>query len=550
MKADFKKYTGRPRFFDFVFFALLALSAAGKISAALHMPLNSDNSLPALVYYDLANNHNFSLRLWDFAVNSYLFTDLPVYLALGPVIGMSAPTLKIGALILFMLSVILMCWLAFRIFGARTALYAAGFLLAASPFFSSFALKPFEGARVGTVIFSLAAFLAADSMIRAKKEKRAGGRMRTVFPLAVLFAAVSLAVFSDPYALLFVAAAGAAYLGVRIFGGNRLLDRRTELALALTLAASLLTVRLLYAAAGSLDIVLLKHLVPFGLAPVKDWAGYSLHYCLMAAGLLNMNVLQAGLPWYEAALRISNAVLFTVVLINAIILTSKEKDGRRQFALAFFWAVWVLAGLAFVFKEEVVLDMQQARYLAPMIYPFSIFFAISLDGGRFPGKYRRTLIFAPFLLSALYGAGMGFHYKPDCKPNGGQIRLVRFLEQNGLFYGYADYWNAGILTLLSNDTVEVRSLQYTAKSNLLKPYVLNAKLDWYKPAHYEGRTFLIVAKSGQSCDYDRLYCSPKIVTGYFGAPEEVLRFEGKYIYVWPHNIVKRFWPSAPQKTGK
>ncbi len=546
MKADFKRSTKRLSAFDIVFFAVLVLSAAGKVSAALRLAINSDNSLPALVYYDLVKDHNFTLRLWNFAVNSFLFTDLPVYLALGPVLGMGALTLKIGALILFALSIILMSCVAYRIFDARTALYCAGFLLAASPFFSSFALRSFDGSRVGTIIFSLAAYLAVDSMIRAKG--RARGWRGAVFPLSVVFMATSLAVFSDPYALLFVAAGAAAYLGMRVFRRSRLLDRGVEAALIVTVAAALMTVKLLYAAAGPLDITFLRHLVPFGFTDAKDASGYFLYYCRLCAGLFNMDALEKGLPWYETALRASNALLFAAVSAGASILTVKEKDDRKGFALLFFCGVWVLASLAFIFKQEVVLDMQQARYLAPLLYPVSIFFALCVGGGggegRLPWKCR-ALMLALFFLSALYSAGTGFQQKPGYKPDEARIRLSRFLEQNGLSYGYADYWNADVLTLLSNDAVKVRSLSYKAKSNEFKLYVLNAKLDGYKPSRYEGRTFLIVAKSGQSSDFDRLYSARETITRFFGRPEEVLQFEDKYIYVWPHNIVVKFWPSPP-----
>lgn len=80
----------------------------------------------------------------------------------------------------------------------------------------------------------------------------------------------------------------------------------------------------------------------------------------------------------------------------------------------------------------------------------------------------------------------------------GQINLARrqmvdFLSQQGLHYGYASYWNAGVLTVLSNEQSKVR--QIVIQGGIPMPMKHLSSSQWYRPASWTGATFLLLSDS-------------------------------------------------------
>jgi hypothetical protein len=120
-------------------------------------------------------------------------------------------------------------------------------------------------------------------------------------------------------------------------------------------------------------------------------------------------------------------------------------------------------------------------------------------------------------------------------PPDSRTKLMTFLKAEGLEYGYATYWNAGVNTVLSKGAVRVR--QVTPKQGLLVPFRHASSNRWYRPEAWSGPTFLMLTdEEKRTLDWSR-------ITAYAGNPTRELRYENVGIYVFPENLAAKlpFW---------
>lgn len=107
-------------------------------------------------------------------------------------------------------------------------------------------------------------------------------------------------------------------------------------------------------------------------------------------------------------------------------------------------------------------------------------------------------------------------------------RLAAELERQGLEYGYATYWNAGSVTVLSGGDTHVRQINMV--DGLPMPYRHLSSNHWYRPEAWQGRTFLALRDGErEGLDQGRFF-------SLVGRAEREFRFEDMTIWVFPGNI--------------
>ena len=113
------------------------------------------------------------------------------------------------------------------------------------------------------------------------------------------------------------------------------------------------------------------------------------------------------------------------------------------------------------------------------------------------------------------------------------ICVVNFLKDNDLVYGYASFWNAGVNTYASNDTVKVR--QVLLSDNSISAYNWLADDTWYNNIDNNTETFLML-----SSDELEVFCNGDISNSVLGVPKQVLEFEDYTIAIYDYNISNYF----------
>jgi hypothetical protein len=322
---------------------------------------------------------------------------------------------------------------------------------------------------------------------------------------------------------------------------RRLTRRRVGLLLAVLLAALL--------AGAALHGHYVKLVGSSGLAPAT-WLGFDGMLRNTLGTLRGLLSLLGGLP-QEGAAVISAAGAWSALRIAAALAllgllpwALKRALSAPQQPARVFFAVFTLtsAGInLFVALTTSLPDMAapeaSVRYLVPSLMCMLLLLAgMAVDEFR----WRRPLHAAALLALLVTGFSALQAYRVDNSPGyyKGSIgayspyhQFAAYLEQQGLRYGYASFWNAGRLTLLSEQKVKVR--QVSLDNGLPVPVRHLSSDRWYQAEAWRGETFLMFTEAeSKATDWPTL-------ERYAGPPSRVLQYRGWEIRVYPHNLAAR-----------
>ena len=209
-------------------------------------------------------------------------------------------------------------------------------------------------------------------------------------------------------------------------------------------------------------------------------------------------------------------------------------------------AVFSLASLGlFLFLQvtttipQMVDPIGSARYLMPPLLMGLMLLGASVVAPDF-GGVRRCI--AAALLGALIVGSVGpgnplsrLFKDPVAEPFAGTVEMLR---REGLSYGYASYWNAGVQSVMSDGDVRVRAI-YIVGALPIPMRHLSSEF-WYSPKAWNGETFLLLeAHEAAAIDWAQM-------EKYLGAPVRQFQFERFQIYVYKQNpaLVLPGWPQS------
>lgn len=179
---------------------------------------------------------------------------------------------------------------------------------------------------------------------------------------------------------------------------------------------------------------------------------------------------------------------------------SSKNTGMKLLAL---YATGSIALTFFLQVTTTIPDMadpiQSSRYLVPGV----ILCLLTLLMAPFPKTSQpiqaisltaiflvlTTSSFSNFLRSNL---NSGIELAQPGQVDANREHLLKILKQNDLQYGYSSYWNAGVLSVLSNENVRVRQIQIT--EGLPSPMRHLSANHWYEPSAWSGQSFLLLTK--------------------------------------------------------
>jgi hypothetical protein len=299
----------------------------------------------------------------------------------------------------------------------------------------------------------------------------------------------------------------------------------------------------------------------FTLAHVNNTAGVGAARWLDFNGIINnflhtlhgLLTLLGGLPVADAnvtsgtgvyaALRMFAAVILIFMIGRKVVMLCRSDVDRWRFVGG------VVAGMAvcFLFLQmtTTIADMtnpvSSARYLAPtVVLGLVLVFASPL---------QKT---APFTSLVVIGIALLLATNSMVRSNAGSLinagwknpqrdALVTELRAMGLHYGYATYWNAGALTVLSEGEVKVR--QVLIPNGLPVPMRHLSSDYWYEPEAWQGETFLLLS------DQEISVIDWGSMARYAGSPVREARIGEYHVFVFKRNISEDLpnWSSLLRK---
>jgi hypothetical protein len=508
--------------------------------------VESDGASNALQAWDMLHG-NLLLRGWTVTDVSFLTTELPEYMLVEAVRGLSADVLHVAAALSYALLVPLAALLAKGRTTGREAwvrmLIAGGIMLAPEPGAGVFILL-FQPDHIGTQVPMLLTWLVLE---------RAPRRWYSPVLIGLMLAWIGIAdqivylIGVAPLVLVCAVRALRIWRGAmswrdmpkRIWRPDGLQMAWYEVALAVAAVLSVpvadLAVKAIHAIGGYTILPVATQLASPGALP--------LHIRLATDGVLGLY--GANFQGPPTGLNLVFAILHLVGVALAI------------------WALWL--GLRRFFRNDdliaqvlvVSIVVNIAAYLLsgkPTAYwsvreMAGILPAGAVLAGRMIGPLlartgnqvwitaRKVLAGALGVVLACYVAALGWAATRPPVPGVGQD-LVGWLGAHGLTYGLAEYGLANAPTLASGYKVSIRPV--VVEPSRLDPGPHEFDINWYDPGSHYANFVALLAKPGALDPMTQAQARAA-----FGAPAHEYRYKGYLIMTWNKNLLAELGPAAP-----
>jgi hypothetical protein len=478
--------------------------------------VNSDGASNALQAWDMLHG-NLLLHGWKLSDVSFYTTELPEYMLVELVLGMSANVVHVAAALTYTLVVVLAALLAKGSATGRAGLIraaiAAGVMLAPQLGNGVYTLI-LSPDHVGTVVPVLVAWLILD---------RARPRWYVPVIIGVLLA---WALVADALVLYIAVVPLALVCAIRVYQ-EAVQQRRpwaaqwypVSLGIAGLAAVGVAggIARLLRAAGGyQVRSVNGTFATPAGLTS-HMWLGLESVLELFGADFF-------GRPFQSGATVEAVFHLAGVALAGWAVWIGARRLWRDRDLVPALLVVAVLINLAGFLLSTRVGDVGSAREIAAVL-PFGAVLAARLLSARLAAA---RLI--PVLLVALLGyvAILGQEVAVPAAPAPAQ-QLANWLVARHFRDGLAAYWAASVTTLSSHDRVQVSPV--CGRAGRFTRGQWEAENSWYDPAR-RNANFLVIGGSA-SCS------NATQAASVFGRPVHTYHVAGYAILVWRENLLTR-----------
>ena len=485
--------------------------------------VNSDGAGQALQAWDMLHG-NLLLRGWSLGDVSFYTTEVPQYMLVELLRGLSQDVVHVAAAMTYTLAVLLAALLAKGTSTGRQAvvrvLIAAGIMLAPQ-LASGVNILLSSPDHIGTSVPVMAVWLILDH-----------ARPRWYIPV-IAGAFLGWAVVADTLVILIGVLPLAGVSAIRVFQGaaterKPLAAQRYDMALG---AAALL---------GAATAVLALHVIhAFGGFYMPVPVTHLAHGKILVH---NLGIAAQGLLLLGGAdflgLRLTASTVFTMLHVVGVVLAAWGtclaawrflRDGDRVAQLLVAGVAINLAAYVLSTRAGVV---TQTREIAPVL-PFSAALAGRLLGGQALAWRLKPALLVPFLLVVMLGYLLGLVGEISQPPAAAQNQeLTSWLAARHLHTGLSGYWESNVVTLTSGDRVQIRLVNGSRKG--LVPSSFEGKAEWYDP-HRNTANFVVLFPG--VAEY-RGFTQEQAVLARFGKPARTYHVGAYTILVWDKNLLR------------
>lgn len=242
-------------------------------------------------------------------------------------------------------------------------------------------------------------------------------------------------------------------------------------------------------------------------------------------------------------------ILLAFIPVYLLIIYNKLNK-YSKILLLFYLSSFISTTYVYIFGTMATNDFGSARYFLVLLGLSFILFGIVIE--NIFSIYKRKIIIylglimlIPYLISSFYVVINNIYYidlsskKIEKKQNEHQ-GIMDFLVENNLRFGYASYWNAGVITVLSNYDIEVAPVHIR---EMVPFYHLSSK-KWYQADYYKGNSFLLLRENEfEIIDKETLH-------KHLGSPIKILNYNNYKVLIYDFNISEKLpeWPMSKSFT--
>lgn len=240
-----------------------------------------------------------------------------------------------------------------------------------------------------------------------------------------------------------------------------------------------------------------------------------------------------------------NAVFALLLLGSACYLTFNYKNLNSRavrYLLLCFWITSIGIMYPFVFSLANHIDwLAMSRYLIPLVILLLVIFGCFIDHLLRRGKLLLVVISLSLAFVSI-GQSISFllSYRTAHYRQNQHERLIGFLLDRDLHYGYATYWNASVVTVRSGSKVKIRPVLL---GSTMSEFPFCSANSWYDPEYTLGKSFLVLSRDEEkSILADAGTETP--LASLLKSSKERLVFENFSIYVYDYNLARNIYPQG------
>lgn len=179
-------------------------------------------------------------------------------------------------------------------------------------------------------------------------------------------------------------------------------------------------------------------------------------------------------------------ILLLVVRNGRLLKAEGEKKGEithRRFLLWFFVTAFTLNSFVFIFTTSTLVP----RYYLTVIMFAAPLLAVYFEEERLP--LDRRLVAALLCCCLLLATAKTVYSFVGTDKNAEKRPVAEFLVEQGYEFGYASYWNANIITELTDGRVEVANVDDIGQMSF---FLWSSPKKYYQDGYYAGSPFLLL----------------------------------------------------------
>lgn len=185
---------------------------------------------------------------------------------------------------------------------------------------------------------------------------------------------------------------------------------------------------------------------------------------------------------------IVSALVLLIIPVIGIFLYPKIQDRFTKIIILVHWIAFALIMMGYTFGR-----LSAANWRLSPIVCTSVMATVAICKWIFENtevKRLGVIMLIPQFCVCLLADSHICSMPADFGQDQGMYALCEFIEENDLDYGYATFWNANVLTVVSDERVKVRSIN--VKEGKISKYVYQSKKAWYEDIPGQEKYFLLL----------------------------------------------------------
>lgn len=262
-------------------------------------------------------------------------------------------------------------------------------------------------------------------------------------------------------------------------------------------------------------------------SPMEEWADHVNGFpkawlSLLGADMKNGDKLMSVDSVIDLLIVITGVVLL-ITPIAALISYKKLKNRKLQILVLTYWLMVMIIMMGYIMGK-----LSSANWrLSPIVAMSAVVTMAFLKWavGQVELQRLMSLLMIPVVLVCCVTAYNIAKMPADNTEDNHLYRLAEGLEQHGLNYGYATFWNANGLTVVSDSKVQCRSV--TIDDAGMRTYTYQSCESWFKNQPGQSKYFLLMQSNERDLMLGSIYDQTKAAE---------FNVDGYYVWIFNDNL--------------